>query len=369
MIRLFLFALLGCVFSHSLYGKVSERAPGNGWQSMLTFSGQSTLNRDGLDGRLGVAVDDLVGDRQELGLDFHDAKSNREGRQSRALKLGYSFPVGASALSLTARDYQSEHAVHGDGQRYNARSESSVISVTGSRYLFSGYGVAFDGVARHTGRESREFEQGSLVSDGVYQLSSLGIKGSWNNELWAGLRASTNMTALGGREFAASDYPAQPDSVSEDRFYKLSVNASLEREIFRWGWELQGRYQFADEDLPGSERVMVAGSSLLTGFNGQSVYTHEGGWLRMRTMSPSWQVPLMDHLWSNVGFSLLHGWAPYSDPDNLQAGKAAGGEVSIKLTGRSFTANVSVGRAFKASSLAMSVPDHPDVSVSLSVGL
>ncbi len=369
MIRLFLFALLGCVFSHSLYGKVSDRATESGWQSMLTFSGQSTLNRDGLDGRLGVAMGDLVGDRQELGLDFHDAKSNREGRQSRAVKLGYSFPVGASALSLMARDYQSEHAVHGAGQRYNARSESSVLSVSGSRYLFSGLGVAFDGVARHTGRESREFEQGNLVSDGAYQLSSLGIKGRWNHELWAGLHASTDMTAIGGREYAASDYPVQPDTVSEDRFYKLSVNASLEREFFHWGWELQGRYQFADEDLPGSERVMVVGSSLLTGFNGQSVYTHEGGWLRMRTLSPSWQVPLMDHMWSNVGFSLLHGWAPYSDLENHQTGKVAGGEVSLELTGRSFTANVSVGRAFKASSLAMSVPQYPDVKLSLSMGL
>ncbi|MEQ9546554.1 MAG: ShlB/FhaC/HecB family hemolysin secretion/activation protein [Marinobacter sp.] len=336
---------------------------------MLTFSGQSIHDRDGLVGRLGVAVDDLVGDRQELGLDFHDAKSNREGRQSRALKLGYSFPVGASALKLIARDYQSEHAVNGAGQRYNARSESSVFSVSGSCYLFSGYGVAFDGVVRHTGRESREFEQGNLVSDGTYQLSSFGIKGRWNHELWAGLRASTNMTAIGGREYAASDYPVQANTVSEDRFYKLAVNASVEREIFYWGWELQGRYQFADEDLPGSERVIVVGPSLLTGFNGQSVYSHEGGWLRMRTLSPSWQLPLMDHIWSNVGFSLLHGWATYPRSESRQFGKAAGGEVSLELTGRSFTANVSVGRMFTASSLAMSVPDHPDVKVSLSMGL
>lgn len=336
---------------------------------MLTFSGQSTLNKDGLDGRLGVAVDDLVGARQELGLDFRDAKSNRDGRQSRALKLGYSFPVGASALSLMARDYQAEYAAHGGGQRYNARSESSVLSVSGSRFLFSGYGVAFDGVARHTGRKSREFKQGNLISDGAYQLSSLSIKGRWNHELWAGLHASTDMTALGGREYAASDYPVQSDVVNDDRFYKLSVNASLEREVYRWGWELQGRYQFADEELPGSEQVMVAGPSLLAGFNGQSVYTHEGGWLRIRTLSPSWQVPVMDHTWSNIGFSLLHGWAPYAGLDDRHCGKVAGGEMSLELTGRSFTANVSVGRAFKASSLAVSVPEHPDVRFSLSVGL
>ncbi|MGF2685343.1 ShlB/FhaC/HecB family hemolysin secretion/activation protein [Marinobacter sp. DUT-3] len=369
MIRLILLALLGCAFSHSLYAKATDRAPDNGWRSLLTFSGQSSHTRDGLDGRLGVAVDEILGEQQSLGLNFHDSKSNRDKNQSRALKLGFSFPLGATSLSLTARDYQYQHSVKDGDRRYDARNESSVLSLSGSRFLFSRYGIALNGVVNHTGRDTRTLEQGRLVTDGAYELSSLGVKGRWSQGLWAGLHASTEMVAMGGREYSASDYPLKADVDEEARFYKLSVNASLEREIFRWGWELRGRYQFADEDLPGSERVMVAGPSLLAGFNGQSLYTHEGGWLRMRTLSPPLQVPVMDHVLSNVGFSLLHGWAPYAGAADGQCGKAAGAQVSLRLTGRSFTANVSVGRMFRASSLAMAVPEHPDVRFSLSMGL
>lgn len=369
MIRLILFALLGCAFSQSLYAKATDHTPDKGWRSLLTFSGQSSHTRDGLDGRLGVAVDEVLGERQSLGLNFHDAKSNRDKKQSRALNLGFSFPLGATSLSLTARDYQYQHSVRSGDQRYDARNETSLLSLSGSRFLFSRYGIALNGVVNHTGRDTRTVEQGRLVADRSYELSSLGVKGRWDQNLWAGLNASTEMVAMGGREYSASDYPLKPDADDEAGFYKLSVNASVEREIFRWGWELQGRYQFADEDLPGSEQVMVAGPSLLVGFNGQSLYTHEGGWLSVRTLSPSLPVPVMDHVLSSVGFSLLHGWAPYSGKENGQCGKAAGAQVSLRLTGRSFTANVSVGRMLRASSLAMSVPEHPDVRFSLSMGL
>jgi len=50
-------------------------------------------------------------------------------------------------------------------------------------------------------------------------------------------------------------------------------------------------------------------------------------------------------------------------------GRASAGQVSLRLRGRAFSADVSVGRMIQASTLAITMPDNPDVRVSLSMSI
>ena len=178
---------------------------------------------------------------------------------------------------------------------------------------------------------------------------------------------NTRVLALSGRELRSTNYPSREDLTDKNAFYKVAVSASLEQELFHWNCRAIGRYQFADEDLPSSEYLKVAGPSMFTGFNGQSVSVVRGGWLRLDTASPVWPVPFVDGVLSTVNFAVLQGWIPYSEVQASRYGKASAGQVSLRMQGRAFTANVSVGRMLGTSTNAMTMPDHPDVRFSLSL--
>lgn len=384
-------ALLWCVTSQTVHAEDNGSWLRNGWQpysgnfagsgdpfreerehwlrSRLKFSGKTELNSDGFDGSVGLAADGLVGQSDALGFNFHDARSYKNDTDSSGASFRYRLPAGANLVRIEAGRSRYDHAVSNAGRRYNASGESRVLDLGISRPLFSRIGLAFDGIARHRGRSSTSFQESNLVSESRYQLSTLGLEASGGHALVGGLHASTRMLALSGHELRATDYPAQDNAVEEESFYKVAMTASVEQELFQWSWRVKGQYQFADEDLPASEYLTVAGPALLTGFNGQSVAVVRGGWLRLDTASPAWSVPFTDGVSSSVNFAMLQGWIPYSGGQADRHGSASAGQVSLKMQGQTFTADVSVGRMIRASSTAVAIPDHPDVRFSLSMGI
>lgn len=386
-----LIALIWCFLSQSLYAQSSGSWLRNGWKpyannfaggdgafreerehwlrSRLKFSGKTSLTSDGLDGAIGVSADSLVGQSDDISFNYRDLQSRKDGSDLNSTSFYYSFPIGANDLTLKTSSSRYHHTVSNAGSRYNVSGDSRALGIGASRPLFSRFGVAFDGVARHTGRSSRAFEDGSQVSDSSYQLSSLGVEAHGHHELLDGIQANTGILAVSGREYTATDYLLKDNVGEDDEFYKVAMSASIEQEIWRWRWRIHGRYQFADEDLPVSEYLTVAGPSMIAGFNGQSVSAVRGGWLRMDTVSPSWQMPFVDGVLSSVNLSLLHGWVPYSEMQSDRHGRASAGQVSLKLKGRAFSANVSVGRMIRTSTVAVTMPDNPDVRFSLTMGI
>lgn len=384
-------ALIWCIFSQPVHAGEGGSWLRNGWQphtgnlagsvdafreerehwlqSRLKFSGKTQRNSDGLDGALGLAADRLVSGSDAIGFHYRDARSYKNLTDSSAASFRYKLPVGVSRLRFEAGRSRYQRAVSNENRRYNASGESRVLGFGASRPLFSRFGMAFDGIARHRGRSSESFEEDSLIFESSYQLSTLGLEASGGHELWGGLFAHTRILALSGREFRAMNYTMQDDSAEEGEFYKLAMSASLERELFQWSWSFKGRYQFADEDLPTSEYLTVAGPSMLAGFNGQSLSVVRGGWLRLDTGSPEWSMPFMDDVLSSVNFSIVQGWVPYSEFQAGRHGNASAGQISLRMQGRAFTANVSVGKMIRASIAGMTVPDHPDLRFSLSMGI
>ncbi|PXX90753.1 hypothetical protein DIT71_09415 [Marinobacter vulgaris] len=386
-----LIALLLCAISSPLYAEENGSWLRNGWQphpdnlagsvdafrderehwlrSRLKFSGRTEVNSDGIDGAVGVAADRLVGQRDAIGFNYHDARSYKYDAGSSGASIRYRFPAGVNQLRIEAGRSRYDRAVSNGGRRFNASGESRALGLGVSRPLFSGFGMAFDGIARHEGRNSESFQEDSLVSESRYQLSSFGMEARGGHKLGAGVVANTWIQAFSGREFRATDYPLQDGRTDERAFYKVAVSASIEQEMFEWNWRVNGRYQFADEDLPSSEYLTVAGPSMLSGFNGQSVSVVTGGWLRLTTASPAWPMPFVDGVLSSVNFAVLQGWIPYSSAQAGRHGNASAGQVSLQMQGRAFTANVSVGRMIRASTMALTMPDYPDVRFSLSMGI
>ena len=356
-----LIALLWCVVSQPLHAGQSG--------SWLKFSGKTEMNSNGLDGVVGVAADKLLGQSDAIGFDYRDARSYKNETDSSAASFHYRLPAGVNQVRIEAGRSRYDHAVNSGDRRFNASGESRVLGLGASRSLFSRFGMSFDGVARHRGRDSESFEQDSLVSESSYQLSSFGLEASGGRELGTGMLLNTRVLALSGRELQSTDYPLHDDLTDESAFYKVAVSASIEQELFQWNWRVNGRYQFADDDLPSSEYLTVAGSSMLTGFNGQSVSVIRGGWLRLGTASPAWPMPFVDGVLSTVNFAVLQGWIPGSGAQESRQGTASAGQVSLKMQGRAFTANVSVGRMIRATTMAMTMPVHPDVRFSLSMGI
>lgn len=338
-------------------------------RSRLKFSGKTARTSDGIDGTVGVATDRLLGQKDTIGLDYRNNQSYQTDTRSSQMSLRYGFPAGANKVNIEAGKSRYSRAVSNGSGRVEASGEARDLNLTASRPLFSQFGMSFDGVARHRGRDSASFKDDSLISESRHQVSSFGLDAKGGHELMFGFVANTHIQALSGREYRSTDYSMQEGISDERDFYKVAVSGSIEQAVFQWNWRVNGRYQFSDEDLPSSEYLTVAGSSMMAGFNGQSVAAFKGGWLRVGTDSPPWSTPFTQNVLSSINLSVLQGWVPDSGAQAHRHGKASAGQVALKMQGRAFTANVSVGRMISNSNAALTMPDYPDLRFSLSMDI
>ncbi|MBK1885910.1 ShlB/FhaC/HecB family hemolysin secretion/activation protein [Marinobacter sp. DY40_1A1] len=336
--------------------------------SHVELSGDSTQNNDRADGRLNLTSNNLIWSQHVLGLDFSDSVAREGSAESTTLALRYSFPLAGShfQVDLENRDYAG--AVNGSGQRYDTYGERRNLKVTGKRALWTWQGIEVGSLFSYTSSRSSAFEDEIWLEDASHQLSSFGLQGSASQELMGGFYATTSLTAIGGVD-SEETIRAEGYNSDSEGFHKLAVEASLSREVLSWNLGLNGRYQFAPEDLPSSEYMVVAGPSLMRGFNGQTLRVVEGGLLQMNARSPGYHWPFGSELNSSITLSLLQGWAPYSEAQSDRFGSTSSGEISFQLYSRDFRADLSVGQMLNASNTALLMPTSPDLSFSISVGI
>lgn len=335
--------------------------------STLKFSGATDQTNDAADGRLSVAGSNMILSSHDISLDFRDSVSRRSDGDFQSLAFQYSFPVAGFDFALTLEDSEHGGVTTKAGQKVDARDEYRGLKLSGSRALLSWSAFEMDSVFSHSSGTSHRYEESVWISDTSHQLSSFGVRCSGNMEMVGGFQAGTIVTAMGGLENRES---ASVSAVSSERtrFHKLMLGASLSRSFYAWDLGLDGRYQLAPEDLASSEYLLVAGPSMSQGFNGQSMYVSEGGWVRMNARSPGYSLPFFNSMNSYVSVSVLRGWAPTSETDGQGFG-ASTGEVSLRLQGKEFHASVNVGQILDLSGEAMRRPTGPDVSLSMSLGI
>ncbi|PHQ16233.1 ShlB/FhaC/HecB family hemolysin secretion/activation protein [Marinobacter profundi] len=336
--------------------------------SHLELSGDSRHTREGVNGRLQLASQNLIWSQHALGVNFNNSASHREGEAHKRLAFRYAFPVGRQRITVRVENADFENSGTRNGIRYDTSGSHRTFELSGRRPLFDFHGVHINSLFSHSTRSSELYEESEWVEDSSRQLSTFGLQGAGHRELMADIDLNTSFTAVSGLEFQGADYGFET-ATEEERFHKLLLSASLSREVQSWRIGVDGRYQFAPDDLPESQHLLVASSSLVSGFNGQSLSAAEGGWLRLDARSPGWSVPYINGLRSHLRMSLLRGWVPYSRSQSDRYGQTSAGQLSLQFSGQAFSADFSVGQLLDSSSVAAVVPDSPDLSLSLTMGI
>lgn len=334
----------------------------------IEVSGSSSQNNDRSAGHLALSGNGIIWSRHELGLRFRDTASRKEGEGEQSLELRYAMPLIGNHLELEIEESQFRGVLNQPGQQLDISGDRDFFRFTATRPLGSFLGLDMHQVIRHTGSTSSVYEESEWVRDSSHQLSSVGLKCSSAQELQGGLQASTKLTAVGGVEYRSTEHV---DGETEDRtqFHRVELAALLQKQVLDWQLDLGGRYQFAPEDLPGSERIAVGGSALMSGFNGQSVSSTEGGWLRLNAASPSWHIPFATRFQSSVSLSVMRGWAPDDTGDEKRLSAISAGEISLNINSDRFRANMTVGRLLDSGRSDVVVPTTPDVALSLHMGI
>lgn len=333
----------------------------------LQFSGSSHHDKERARGRLSLSGSDILWSSHDLAVDFRDSVARRDEGESQTLRFQYSLPVAGSKLKIMINNSEYAGVANNAGLRQDSRSEYQGLKLFASRPFWSWRGINVDSVFSHSEGTKRAFEDSGWVSDSSHRLSSFGLRCAGKRELPGGFEAGAGLTALGGTEYHES-VSETAHSTDKSRFHKLAVSASLNRAFYRWDMAVNGRYQFAPEDLASSEYLQIAGPSMMRGFNGQSLSVSEGGWVRLDARSPGYAIPFMDATRSQVMFSVLRGWSPASGTNEEEFG-ASTGEIALQLKSPDFEARMSVGRILNVSGPAMDKPSRPDVSLSMSMAI
>lgn len=336
--------------------------------SHVEFSGDSRQTSDKADGRINLVSNNLIWSQHVLGLNFSDSIAREGSAESTSLALRYSFPLAGSnfRIDLENGDYSGEAS--GSGLRYDTRGARRNFKITGNRPLWSWRNLEVSSVFSHISSSSSAFEDSLWVEDAAHRLSSFGLHGSASRELFGGVYATTSLMVVGGMDSEEISSSSGKSSDSEG-FHRFALAATFSKDVLSWRLGLNGRYQFAPEDLPSSEYLGIAGPGMMRGFNGQSVRVAQGGWLRMNARSPGYHWPFASELNSSITFSLLQGWAPYSAVQSDRFGSASTGEISVQLYAKDFQADMRIGQMLNASNTALLMPTSPDLSFSITVGI
>lgn len=334
----------------------------------IEVSGSSTRSNDRSAGNLALAGNGIIWSRHELGVRFRDSASRKEGAGEQSLAFRYAMPLVGNQLELEVEESEFRGTLKGPGQQLDTSGDRRFFRFTATRSLGSFLGLDMHQVIRHSGSTKSVYEGAEWVRDSSHQLSSIGLKCSSVQYLKGGIRASTQVTTVGGVEYQSTDYA---ERVSEDRtqFHRVELGAFFQKQVVDWDLNLGGRYQLAPEGLPGSEQITVGGSALMSGFNGQSVTGSEGGWLRLNAASPSYHIPFASRFQSSLSFSLMRGWAPLDGDDQQRFAAVSAGEISLNINSDRFRANMTVGSLIDSDRTDLVVPSTPDVALSLHMGI
>lgn len=336
-------------------------------RSKMQFSGRTNRDADQLDGALNLGLNGLFWANHRADVRYSDARAYRAGNERKVLGFSYGLPVGSNHLDFEVKNTEYEEVSRSDGSRFQKEGRTRNVMFTGRRTLFSTYGYQFLGRANYSSVNQYWTRRTDEVHRSSYQLSTLGLEARGRHDLLGGFSLNSGLKAVTGVETEVEGAAERGREWRDEQFGRVVLNASLGRELLAWQWGLDGQYQMASSDIPGSQRLRVAGAALTSGFNGQSLRVAEGGWLRLGSRSPEFSVPFLPRLLSSVRVSVLRGWVPDESFQQEDAGRVTSGELSWGLSARQFSADVSVGRVLNATTDAIVVPDHPDVRFSMSL--
>lgn len=335
----------------------------------ISLGGGSLSSRSDYHGRLDLAADDLTGLNDALIFNYDRSMATRFDARSQGFGFDYSFPWRYSTLSVNGNVYNYQNSVVGPDRKYQINGNNRVIDMSANHTLFANPSTRLDGQVSLISRESNRYTEGTRLDDSSRQFSILRVEGRLHHYLGFDTTAFTRFSADRGLNVFGADSDQHSVERGTTRFRTYSVFGSLGRTFWRWAWDLSGQYQYSPDVLPYSEQILVASSSLMSGFADQSLAGDQGGWVRLDANSPWFPMELMRGLHSNLRLSVLRGWVPQIDGQGDPYGAASAAELALQVKTDDLTAGMRVGRMLAESATNTRKPDHPDIAFTLSMNL
>lgn len=338
------------------------------WIGSRFALGGSSVNQ-GTDrrGRINISADNLANNSDYLSFNYDRSLETRASARSQGFGLGYSFPWHTNDFRIQADRSEYERSVVGTDRKYDVSGNSLTFDFTGNRTLFSNADTTFNSEIGLSVSEDRY----SVDEDDGYtsrrQLSVANFSGEIEHYFGLNARAFSRFTVRRGVEVLGADADDWANTTGNPRFRKYSFYGSLSKPAGRWTWGLSGRYQYSPDELPYSERLTVASSSMNAGFAGEYLSGIQGGWLRLNADSPRIPVSLLTSLYSSVRISVLKGWLPETDRQ-AESRSASAAQLTFLLEGNGIDAGLRLGQMLESSS-DVSSPSIPDISLNASFDL
>lgn len=335
----------------------------------MSVEGDSIQQGDDYRGRVGVFADDLLGVDDALILNGNQSLAERSHSKSQGYGLDYSVPWRYNLFTLSGNQFKYENIVQGINRTFVVSGESQVIDASANRTLYRGQSTKLDGLIGLAAKKTNNYIEDARIDVSSRKLSIGRVEIRIKQFIGQDMTAFASLTAEHGLRILDADDDRQGGFPDDAQFRKYRFYGALSKPFWRWNVGLTGQYQHSPDRLPASEQVLVASSSLITGFNDFSLAGDSGGWLKLDIGSPYAALGFIPGFHANVAFSVLKGWVPKQSDSQPQHGSASAAEIAFRVMGQGLSLNLRVGKRLEAPSYTQAKADVPDVGLTLSYSI
>ncbi len=336
----------------------------------ISFGGDTVNTNGDYRGRLDLAASDIAGGNDALSLRYNRFLAGHAEGSNHGFGFGYSFSSSLGAITINGNITDYENSATGGGRKYQISGDRQAVDASLRRQLFELGDLRFNALMGLATEANSAFTEGDRVDDASRHLSSFWFETRMNCDIGVfGTSAFSSVSVKQGLTSLGADSDPWPGTDIDAEYRKYTLLGSLNQPLGRWNWNLNGQYQYSPDILPGSQYMLIAGPSQISGFGGQGTYSQQGGWLRLDANSPWFPLLVLSNIHSSVRLSLLKGWVAPTEHHPDLWGSASAAEIALQLKSNGLTAGLRIGRMLGESLTIMQKPDTPDVSLTLSISL
>lgn len=335
----------------------------------MSLEGDNIQQGDDYRGRLDIFADDLLGINDALILNGNQSLAERSRSKSYGYGIDYSFPWRYNLFTLSGNQFKYENVVEGTNRTFVVSGDSQVIDANASRTLYRGQSTKLDGLVGLAAKKTNNYIEDARIDVSSRQLSIGRVELRIKQFIGQDTTAFASLAAEHGLRLLGADDDRQGGFPTDAQFRKYRFYGALSRSLWRWDVGLTGQYQYSPDRLPASEQVLVASSSLITGFSDFSFAGDSGGWLKLDIGSPYVALGFIPGFHTNLAFSVLKGWVPHRSDNQPQHGSASAAEIAFRVVGQGLSLNLRIGKRLEAPSYSQIKADVPDVGLTLSYSI
>lgn len=336
----------------------------------ISFGGDTVNTNGDYRGSLDLAASDITGANDALSLRYNRFLAGHAEGSNHGFGFGYSFPSSLGAITINGNLSDYEDSTTGGGRKYQISGDRQAVDASLRRHMFKLGDLRFDALMGLATEANTAFTEDDRVDDASRHLSSFWFETQMNCNIGIfGTSAFSSVSMQRGLTSLGADNDPWPGTDIDAEYRKYTFVGSLSQPVGRWNWNLKGHYQYSPDLIPGSQYMLVAGPSQISGFAGQGMYSQQGGWLRLDASSPWFPLLVLSNIHSSVRLSLLKGWVESTERQSNLRGTASAAEIALQLKSNGLTAGLRIGRMLGDSLSVMQKPDTPDVSLTLSISL